>query len=376
MPRCGAIDLCPGEVDLATLPIFSLANLASGVTTVIPNADLRRPGTVAARPILRQIVRRQVTRCVASPAFFERLLQTPGAAESLPNVRQIFTGGAPVYPGLMARLQKAMPSAKIVALYGSTEAEPIAHIAHHEISEPDRQKMYAGGGLLAGAAVPDIDLRILANQWGRPLASMTELEFEQAVLPPTQPGEIVVHGAHVLRGYLNGQGDENTKFRVDDQVWHRTGDAGYLDETDRLWLLGRAEAKVEDAAGTIYPFAVECAASRIAGVHRSAMVQHAGKRLLVVQPEAGAGRSYRVDCQRIGLGGHHRVSFAKIHPARQAAQRQNRLPCLAKTTCGRFLIPQSDQPIQPVSCEFPFPRLFGGPQSPSASGWARVPWRR
>lgn len=50
-----AIDLVPGEVDLATLPIFTLANLASGVTTLIPDADLRRVGHVNPLPIRRQI---------------------------------------------------------------------------------------------------------------------------------------------------------------------------------------------------------------------------------------------------------------------------------------------------------------------------------
>ena len=35
-----ALDLRAGEVDLATLPVFVLANLASGVSTVLPDADL------------------------------------------------------------------------------------------------------------------------------------------------------------------------------------------------------------------------------------------------------------------------------------------------------------------------------------------------
>ena len=41
-----SLALVPGEVDLCTLPIFLLANLASGVTSVIPDADLRSPGTI------------------------------------------------------------------------------------------------------------------------------------------------------------------------------------------------------------------------------------------------------------------------------------------------------------------------------------------
>ena len=61
-----------------------------------------------------------------------------------------------------------------------------------------------------------------------------------------QPGEIVVSGAHVGAGYVGGVGDAETKFRVGEVIWHRTGDAGYLDAHGRLWLLGRCSARIAD----------------------------------------------------------------------------------------------------------------------------------
>ena len=82
-----SIDLEPGEVDLATLPIFVLANLASGVTTVIPQCDLRRPGFVKPGPILEQLERHRVTRTVGSPALYARLLQGTRAAEEAGSER-------------------------------------------------------------------------------------------------------------------------------------------------------------------------------------------------------------------------------------------------------------------------------------------------
>jgi acyl-CoA synthetase (AMP-forming)/AMP-acid ligase II len=282
-----AIELTPGEIDLATLPIFSLANLASGVTTVIPDADLRRPGFIEPAPVLRQIVEHGVTRAVASPALFDRLLMAPDAPRSLASLRRVYTGGAPVFPGLLERLQRAMPAARVVAVYGSTEAEPIAHVAWDEMTEQDKAAMFGGRGLLAGPPVPDIDLRILQNRWGQPLATMSNEKFDACALPANQPGEIVVHGRHVLQSYLGGR-DETTKFRVGDAVWHRAGDAGYLDDRGRLWLLGRASARIEDDHGTVYPFAVECAASRVDGVARTALVAHESRRCLVVQPAAKA----------------------------------------------------------------------------------------
>src|SRR6185503_8477337 len=92
-------------------------------------------------------------------------------------------------------------------------------------------------------------------------------------------GEIVVSGAHVLSGYLQGRGDEETKFRVDDAIWHRTGDAGWLDAQGRLWLLGRCAARIADERGTLWPFAVECAAQQNAAIRRAALVSDEGQRL-------------------------------------------------------------------------------------------------
>ena len=282
------IQLAAGETDLATLPIFLLANLASGVTSVIPDADLRSPGTIRPEPVLAQIKRHGVTRVAASPAFFERLL----AAEKIHNgalrgLRKIFTGGAPVFPGLLDRLSRAAPDARIEAVYGSTEAEPIAHLDARDMRLEDRAAMRRGNGLLAGLPIPEIRLRVIPDRWGEPLGALTVSEFEALRLPQDQIGEIVVTGDHVLKGYLQERGDEETKFSAAGEAWHRTGDAGKIDAAGRLWLLGRCAAKVQDARGQLYPFAVECAASEHAGVCRAAFLLHAGRRLLAIQPGDG-----------------------------------------------------------------------------------------
>lgn len=300
-----AIDLEPGEVDLATLPIFVLANLASGVTTVIPKGNLRRPGFIEPGPVLEQLERHRVTRTVGSPALYDRLLHGARAAGGggrdsgktpLATLRKLYTGGAPVFPRLLHELRSAMPQGRVIVVYGSTEAEPIADLDWDEVQPADLDAMFAGKGLLVGKPVQQIDLRILENRWGEPLPAMRAREFDELALPGGRGGEIVVSGPHVLSGYLNGIGDEETKFRVAGEVWHRTGDAGYLDASGRLWLLGRAGAVIRDERGTIYPFAVECAASQLAWIERSALARHNGQRLLAVQlgPRAPTDAEWRV----------------------------------------------------------------------------------
>ena len=277
-----ALSLEPGETDLATLPIFVLANLARGVTTVLPDADLRRPAEVTPGPLLSQIRAERPTRTGGSPAFYERLLDA--ADEALAGFDCVATGGAPLFPDTLRRFQATAPDTTILAVYGSTEAEPIAHVAVDTIAEADWAAMRAGEGLLAGPPVDDVELRVLPDRWGTPIGPFTREAFDDACCPPGAPGEIVVAGPHVLPGYLDGVGDEEIKFAVDGTRWHRTGDAGFLDEAGRLWLLGRCHARIDDERGTVYPFGVESAARLLDGVRRAAYVAHRGDRVLVIEP--------------------------------------------------------------------------------------------
>jgi acyl-CoA synthetase (AMP-forming)/AMP-acid ligase II len=274
-----------GALSLTALPVFVLADLASGCTSLIPPGNLRRPGAIRAAPVVRQILRHLPVRASASPAFWERVAGYCAHHHiTLPSLRRIYLGGAPVFPHLLRALAEIAPEAEIVAVYGSTEAEPIAHVAYSEISGYDLVKMAAGSGLLAGAPVPDVAVRVLPDRWGTPLGPCAASELDELVLGPGQPGEILVRGPHVLPGYLGGRGDDETKVHVDGAVWHRTGDAGYLDARGRLWLLGRCSARIADADGTLYPFAVECAASALPNVRRVALVERAGRRALAVEP--------------------------------------------------------------------------------------------
>src|SRR5262245_8745503 len=142
-----SLTLTPGDVDLATLPIVLLANLASRVTSLIPDADLRRPGFIDPAPVVRQIQQHGATSSVASPAFFERLaLYCLERGITLPSVKKLFTGGAPVFPRLMEQMQRMAPDADVVALYGSTEAEPIAHLSRRALDDTDNQAMLSGRG--------------------------------------------------------------------------------------------------------------------------------------------------------------------------------------------------------------------------------------
>jgi len=283
-----SLDLTPGTLDLATLPIFVLANLASGVASMLPNVDMREPGSCDPAPIMDQIERHQVSSTAASPAFIERLAdECIRASRPLVSLKKVFLGGAPVFPRVLERARKAFPNAAITTVYGSTEAEPMAELAFNSISEEDFAAMRNGRGLLVGAPVSSLQLRVIRDQWGKPIGRIKASEFAEMNVPAGHPGEIVISGEHVLPGYLHGEGESETKFDVDAVRWHRTGDLGYFDSRDRLWLLGRGNAKIEDRHGTLYSLSVECAAQQDPRIARAALVEVHGERVLVLQPRSG-----------------------------------------------------------------------------------------
>ncbi|MFW5883805.1 MAG: AMP-binding protein, partial [Verrucomicrobiota bacterium] len=177
--------LHPGQRDLTTLPVFVLANLACGVTTILAEADLRRPGFIDPHPVLRQIERLKPTRSTAAPAFFQRLLDAAhGHPRALAGFKRIDTGGGPVTLPFLQALDQACSGADTFALYGSTEAEPIARLAASHLPEPPASVSLPG--LPAGQISDHLSCRIIADQWGDPIPDQNDSTFAKMTLPPGQ----------------------------------------------------------------------------------------------------------------------------------------------------------------------------------------------
>ncbi len=151
-------------------------------------------------------------------------------------------------------------------------------------------------GLPAGRVVTGLEARVIADQWGTPVGPLTQAEWEARGLPPTQAGEIVVAGADVLTTPEFGA-TSPTKIEVGDKIWHRTGDAGYFDRQGRLWLLGRCAArltpKADDPRPVLYPLMVEAAVHAFPEVKQAALVDHQGRRILLLELYALQAEAWR-----------------------------------------------------------------------------------
>ncbi len=284
-----AIGNCQSE--LTTLPIFVLANLASGVTSILPSSNLRSRFKLRQQrhsvQVVRQILEHMPERLLAAPAFLSQV------ASYLKErnlkcffVKEVFTGGGPVFPQLLNLLAEVFPNAKVVAVYGSTEAEPIAHMA---VAEDGYNSLDSrGAGLPQGKVSTHVDLAILSDDV---FCEYSESEFQTARAAANVVGEIVVAGRHIVDGYIGGIGNSESKIRVGSRIFHRTGDAGYLDSNGNLFLVGRASMKIGTPGGSVYPLAVEAAAMATGLVDSCAFLEVENKRVLVAKLDSAADRN-------------------------------------------------------------------------------------
>ena len=285
------------DIDFVAMPMFVLFNLANGITSLIPACDMKNPARANPDIVYEQLRSERATRMVASPALLVTLTHWCAKhARTLPDLRLVCTGGGPVDPSLPAMLADSAPDATLRMVYGSTEAEPIATIDATAISPDARRRMRRGDGLLVGRPVPGCDVRIVDPGRVNGLEPLDASEFAGLALPTGDVGEIIVAGKHVLSGYADATRNRETKIEAGDRIWHRTGDAGYIDAAGYLWLVGRCSAAIHDERGTVYPFQVEYAVHNVPGIRRAALIQRRERRVLVLETR---GRRFERGCEAL-----------------------------------------------------------------------------
>ena len=287
--------LRPGDVDLTTLPIFVLNNLAAGVTSVLPKMTSAKPSEVDPRVIVRQIQDHGITTAVGSPAYWKPIADfCQQTGQPLTTLRTLFTGGGPVPPGLLETLRPLMPNGEAYIGYGSTEAEPVAMISATEVCEETGALTREGHGNCVGIPAHGIALKVIRIVEG-PIEVGPE-GLSALELPAGEIGELVVTGDHVGKDYYrNPEAVRENKIRdADGTIWHRLGDVGYLDPSGRIWLVGRVNNLIPHGNRTLYPIQAEAIVHQLSFVAKAALLSHAGRLILAITPTNwGSGQQRR-----------------------------------------------------------------------------------
>lgn len=267
----------PGEIDLATFPLFGLFGPALGMTTLIPTMNFTRPGFVHPPNIIEPIRQFHATNMFASPALLYRVGQYLAQHNiKLPSLKRVISAGAPVPASTLETFSKALnPETQIFTPYGATESLPVASIGSHEILRDTRHLTDSGNGTCVGKPAPHITLHIIKIT-DTPIAALTP----DLLLPPNQIGEIIVQGPVVTAEYFNNPRanelakipDPNPLPLTPDPFFHRMGDTGYLDSAGRLWFTGRKSQRIKLPTGDIHSIPIEAIFNTHPSIFRSALV--------------------------------------------------------------------------------------------------------
>ncbi len=97
-------------------------------------------------------------------------------------------------------------------------------------------------------------------------------------------GEILVRGENVMLGYYKNEEATRTTFTEDG--WMRTGDLGYLDRHNNIFIKGRNKTMILGASGqNIYPEEIEDKLNNQEGVGESIVVQRDGRLVALIFPD-------------------------------------------------------------------------------------------
>ena len=107
-------------------------------------------------------------------------------------------------------------------------------------------------------------------------------------------GEILVRGENVMMGYYKNE--EATRSAFTEDGWLRTGDLGYMDKKDFVYIRGRIKSMFLGASGqNIYPEEIEDKLNNQTGVAESLVVEREGKLIGLVFPDEDQTKNFSLD---------------------------------------------------------------------------------
>lgn len=202
-----------------------LTHLIRGSATIVMNKFVPRI-------FLGLVEKYQVKRIIAPPPLLLYLLKNPLVKEyDLSSVRSVYTGAAPLGKKIEEELKKRFNLKNLGQGYGMTETTLSV-----SMSPIDRPKPGSVGKVTPGMMIKIIDPE------GRSLG-------------PYQEGEICVKGPLVMKGYINNEAA--TKQCIDKDNWLHTGDVGYFDNEQYLFIVDRIKELIKYKAYQVAPAELE-----------------------------------------------------------------------------------------------------------------------
>lgn len=254
----GIIGLRQGDRYLIVNPFFHafgykagwMASLLRGVT-VLPQAIFDVPS------VLERIEKERVTFLPGPPTLYQSILAHPDRSKrDLSSLRLAATGAAVVPVEMVRRMRSELGFQTVVTGYGLTESCGVVTMCRPD----DDPETIAN---TAGRAIPDVEVRCVAE--------------DGSETPRGEPGEVVVRGYNVMKGYFDDE--DATHEAIDADGWLHTGDVGVMDARGYLRITDRIKDMFIVGGFNCYPAEIENLLYGLGGVAQVAVVGVPDERL-------------------------------------------------------------------------------------------------
>ncbi|AZQ39170.1 amino acid adenylation domain-containing protein [Streptomyces cyaneochromogenes] len=245
--------------------------------------------------------RHRATLLTAVPSLFATFVES-APPDAFSSVRTWISSGEPLSGELAEAITRRWPQARLVNLYGCSEAAGDSLVHLHDGGE---------------GPVP----------LGQPIAN-TRVHVLDPFLRPSPlgaVGELYVAGTGLARGYLGQPGRTAERFVADPfgppgSRLYRTGDLARLRADGTVEFLGRADDQVKIRGFRVEPGEIEAAARALPGVGRAAVVVRedgaAPRRLVAyVVPKAQGAQEVHGEPEVHGAPGTQATRGASPSPA-------------------------------------------------------------
>ena len=167
-----------------------------------------------------------------APPVLSFLTTNPGVkAFHLESLRYILVGAAPVAPSLIQRFKEKAPHVEFREGWGMSELSPGGCFS------------IQGNTIIGscGQCLPNTEMKVIDPETGE-------------LLGPDQPGELLIRGPQVMKGYLNNK-EATVKTFMDD--WLRSGDMAKYDKDGNIFMVDRMKEIIKCKAMQVSPSELE-----------------------------------------------------------------------------------------------------------------------
>lgn len=241
------LSLTTADHALLVLPLFHVnAICVSFLAPILAGGQLSITGKFSPSRFFTDLYTLRPTYFSAVPTIYGLLVSHPDvSAEAFTSLRFAICGAAPISKELLDHVESTF-GIPILQGYGLTEGTCAS------ACNPLDGERKSG---TVGPALPGQTIRIVGP--------------DGAEVPTGEPGEVLISGASVMRGYLNRP--EATASTVVDG-WLHTGDVGTLDADGYLTLVDRIKDMIIRGGENLYPKEIENALATHPAVLECAVV--------------------------------------------------------------------------------------------------------